>query len=136
MWRKFVFWAFLFNGFTLVVAKLLGETGLGGSNLFYLLIFYSTAFLWSLILCVKNRIIPDRKDIFIGLAAGVSSFLGSLFMMIALNKAPGTIVFPIAVGGNLITVALLAVLVFKEKLGIKGILGIIFGVIGLIMLNI
>lgn len=135
MWKKFIALAFLFCGLTLVVSKFLGETGFGKFLLFYLLIFYLTGFLWSSALCFRNRIILSKKDILIGLGAGACNFLGSLFMMLALNKVPATIVFPIATAGTLIAVAFTAVVIFKEKLGIKGILGIVSGTLGLIMLS-
>jgi len=47
----------------------------------------------------------------------------------------GPIVFPIAIGGNLATVSLLAAFIFKERLRIKGILGIISGIAGIILLS-
>ncbi len=136
MWKKFAVLSFFANGFCLLAGKILTESGLGNFILIYLLIFYAIGFFWSLSLCLKNRVIPVKKDILIGAGAGISSFSGSLFLLLSLEKIPGSIVFPIAIGGNLATVSLLAALIFKEKLGIKGILGITAGIAGLILLSI
>jgi len=136
MWKKFAVLSFFANGFCLLAGKMLTQSGLGNFILLYLLIFYSIGFLWSFSLCLKNRIIPVKKGILIGAGAGISSFCGSLFLLLALKKIPGSIVFPIAIGGNLVTVSLLAVFIFKERLRIKGILGIISGITGLILLSI
>jgi len=136
MWKKFIILAFFSNGFCLLAVNALIKLGMGNFFLCYLLVFYFVGFLWSFLFCFKSRTFPDKKETIIGVVAGVSSFLGSLFMTLALTKIPATIVFPIAGGGNLITVSVLAVLIFKEKLGIRGILGIISGTIGLILISI
>ncbi|HCG77446.1 TPA: hypothetical protein DEW49_06095 [bacterium] len=99
------------------------------------LIFYSIGFPYSFLLCLKNRIIPVKKGVLIGAGAGISSFFGSLFLLSALKRMAGPIVFPIAIGGNLATVSLLAAFIFKERLRIKGILGIISGIAGIILLS-
>lgn len=136
MWKKFAVLSFFANGVCLLAGKMLAESGLGNFILLYLLIFYTIGFLWSFSLCLKNRIILVKKDVLIGAGAGISSFSGSLFLLLALKKIPGSIVFPIAIGGNLVTVSLLAAFIFKEKLGAKGILGIISGIAGLILLSV
>ncbi len=136
MWKKFAALAFFANGFCLLVGKVLAESGLGNFILLYLLIFYSIGFLYSFLLCLKNRIIPIKKAVLVGAGAGISSFSGSLFLLLALKRIAGPIVFPIAIGGNLATVSLLATLIFKERLGTKGILGIISGIAGIILLSI
>ena len=136
MWKKFIALAFLFCGLTLVVSKSLGVAGLGRFLSFYLLVFYTVGFLWSFGLCIKNRIIPVKKDILVGFGAGAGNFLGSFFMMHALNKISATVVFSIATGGAIITVAFFAVIIFKEKIGIRGIIGILSGTIGLILISI
>ena len=136
MWKKFAILAFFANSICLLAGKMLTEFGLGNFIFLFFLIFYSIGFLWSLFLCLKNRIIPVKKDIFIGAGAGISSFSGSLFLLLALKKILGSIVFSIAIGGNLVSVSLLAAFIFKERLGTKGILGIISGIAGLILLSI
>ena len=136
MWKKFAGLSFVANGLCLLVGKMLTESGLGNFILLYLLIFYAIGFLWSFSLCLKKRIAPDRKGVLIGTGAGISSFSGSLFLLLALKKVPGSIVFPIAIGGNLVTVSLLAAFIFRERLGRRGILGIISGIAGLILLSI
>ncbi|PJB28506.1 hypothetical protein CO111_01425 [Candidatus Desantisbacteria bacterium CG_4_9_14_3_um_filter_50_7] len=136
MWKKFVIMAFFFNGLCLLFSKILVQAGLGSHNLFYLFVFYSAGFLWSLFFCLKDKIVFGKKEIFTGMGAGISSFLGSLFLMFALNKVPGTIVYPVAVGGNLVTVTIFAVIIFREKIGFRAVLGIVTGVVGLILISI
>ena len=136
MWKKLAILAFFANGFCLLVGKILTESGLSSFILLYLLIFYAIGFFYSLLFSLKNRMVPAKKDVLIGAGAGIGSFFGSLFLLLALKKIPGSIVFPIAIGGNLVTVSLLSILIFKERLGIKGILGIISGIAGLILLSI
>jgi len=136
MWKKFAGLSFIANGLCLLAGKILTESGLGNFILLYLLIFYAAGFFWSFSLCLKKRIVPAMKGVLIGAGAGISSFSGSLFLLLALKKMPGSIVFPIAIGGNLVTVSLLAAFFFKERLEVKGILGIISGIAGLILLSI
>ena len=136
MWKKFAGLSFVANGLCLLAGKMLVEFGLGNFTILYLLIFYAIGFLWSFSLCLKKKIVPTGKAVFIGAGAGISSFFGSLFLLLALKKVPGSIVFPIAIGGNLVTVTLLAAFFFKERLKTKGILGIISGIAGLILLSI
>ena len=136
MWKKFAGLSFIANGLCLLAGKILTESGLGNFTLLYLLIFYAIGFSWSFSLCLKKKIVPTRKAIFIGAGAGISSFSGSLFLLLALRKMPGSIVFPIAIGGNLVTVIILASFLFKERLGVRGFMGIISGILGLILLSI
>ena len=136
MWKKFAGLSFITNGLCLLAGEILTESGLGNFILLYLFIFYTIGFLWSFSLCLKKRIVPTKKGVLIGAGAGISSFFGSLFLLLALKKVPGSVVFPIAIGGNLVTVSLLAALFFKERLGAKGILGIISGIVGLVLLSI
>jgi len=136
MWKKFVILAFFFNGLCLLFSKILVQAGLGGRSLFYLFAFYSAGFLWSFFQCLKGGIVPSKKDVLTGMGAGPSSYLGSLFLMFALNKVPGTVVYPVAVGGNLVTVTLFAVIIFREKIGIRAVIGIVSGIIGLILISV
>jgi len=136
MWKKFAGLSFVANGLCLLAGKILTESGLGNFILLYLLIFYAIGFLWSFSLGLKKKIVPAKKSVLIGAGAGISSFFGSLFLLLALKQVPGSIVFPIAIGGNLVTVSLLAAFFFKERLAVRGTLGIISGIAGLILLSI
>jgi multidrug transporter EmrE-like cation transporter len=76
------------------------------------------------------------KDAVMALGTGAGSFGGQLFSVLALEqKVPGYTVFPITTGGNLFLVAAGGVFLFRERIGVYGIAGIVTGIASLVLLS-
>ena len=70
----------------------------------------------------------------VGLICYIGSFL--IFTFVIVKKFDLTYIMPILTGISQVIVILAGLLVFKEHIGIYGIAGIIFVILGVIMLNI
>ena len=135
-WRMMVV-AFLANG-----SAIFGFRVLAGHHLTdryknqYLITWYSVACIIALLIFLKARTWPLRREFVIGGVMGLSSIVGLLSMATALGYGmPGLVVFPVATGGNLFLVAAFGILWYKEKVGRYGLAGILVGIIAITILS-
>jgi len=66
---------------------------------------------------------------------GVSNFFQSVTFLVALDSIDALIVFPVSAASSVLFTTLVGVVVLKEKLRTKSIIGIILAVIALIFVN-
>ncbi len=105
--------------------------------------FYSF-FVPALILCLlikptglKNRNKKQKTVIGIcALGSAVSLVIIGFVMTTLASDVPSVILFPLFNGLGIITVCIGSIFVFKEKLNSKKVFGLIFGVLGLFLINI
>ncbi len=76
-----------------------------------------------------------KKEFSYGIAVGVPNAFSGLFKVSALQVLPGTIVFPTIAAAGVLLAVLLGVLIWREKLGLKGAVGIAIAVFALILVN-
>ncbi|XRP97057.1 EamA family transporter [Methanocaldococcus sp. 16A] len=94
-----------------------------------------------IILCIfilikyKNIIITEQKILTYAIISAVLVVVGSLLLYYALYKGKASIVVPLSSIGPAITVAL-SILFLKETLSISQMIGVIFIIIGVILLSI
>jgi multidrug transporter EmrE-like cation transporter len=136
-WLRLMLGAMVANGFGMLGAKMLAETGLGSRfQDQYLLGWYTTGFVVAVLFTLRKLALPWRKEVMIGGGMALMSFLGQTCLVLALSGgAPGYLVYPIANGANVLFVAVAGVLIFREKLGITGMAGILCGLIAVVILS-
>jgi len=102
-------------------------------------LFLFFTFLSALVLCLclmvhkKERL--GLKELGYGALLGIPNFFSSLFLLKALSSVPGVIAFPSYSVATILVVALAGLLVFREKLEKKQIVGSILICIALVLLN-
>ncbi len=77
----------------------------------------------------------DKRPILFALAVGVSLALYQFLYTYAVSVLDGTFFFPVHTGGNIVLSTLSGVLVFRDKLKAKQILGIFIGIIAVVLMN-
>lgn len=95
----------------------------------------ATSFAVITYLIFSRKIQNDPKNIFFAFLGGVTIAAFSLFSFKALAMGPGvSTVIPILRVGGVTLVAILGILILKEKLTIQSVLGLIFSAIGIYLL--
>ena len=75
------------------------------------------------------------KELGFGLLLGVPNFLSSLFLLKALATVPAVIAFPTYSVATILVVALAGLLIFREKLSKKQVIGSFLICVALVLLN-
>lgn len=136
-WLRLMLLSFVANGLGPFGLKILTEKGLAAQFHFQYLVWWyagGLAFGVSALLISRSRV--QFRDLIMAFGIGAASFGGQLFSAMALEQqVPGYIVFPVTTGGNLILVAAGGVFLFRERIGIYGILGIVTGIASLLLLS-
>ena len=84
---------------------------------------------------VSNAQTPGKNLFILGGASAVFQFVTQQIQTNAAVVVPATILFPFSTASGVITGAVVGWIMFKEKLSVKNIIGILTGIISLIMLN-
>ncbi len=137
-----LFTSMIANGATMLLQVLYKTYVPTGSVLVYSFLQFSitSAFLFVLALILSKRekrafFVPDKKLMsFMVVAAGALFGITQLATM-ASSVVPVAVLFPITEGGGMVISALVANFVYKEKISLKSIIGIITGVMGLVFLK-
>jgi len=137
-WGKWLFLmllCFFANGITLIsqgYASLLPPKG----NLFYLFTTYITGVIFITFFVLRGKKEKFcRPNVLFGLLAAVVSILGTLGTLKACEYLPKTVVFPVYFSGFNIAGLLLSVFFFKDKVNLKGFIGIVLGILGVIIVS-
>jgi drug/metabolite transporter (DMT)-like permease len=137
IWLQMMLIAFVTNGLGPFGLKVLNENGWAAYQWQYLIYWYAGGVIFALVALWKDWSGIFRREVLLGVAMGVCSLGGQSFTGLALaNGAPGHVVFPITTGGSLFLVAAAGIVVFKERIGIYGIAGIVLGIVSLVLLSI
>lgn len=123
------------GGFTDSLANIYEHHGVSELKDFYLVI----TFLAACILCVILKFYKKQKvtvaDLLWGALIGIPNYFSSRFLLLALAKIPAIIVYPTQNVGAILGVILAGWLIFKEKLAMRKILGILMIICALLMLT-
>ena len=76
-----------------------------------------------------------KKILLCGLALSAAVFIISQVSTIAAGILPPIILFPLSNGGSMIICAVVSAAVFKEKLNLKSVLGLILGIASLVIIK-
>ncbi len=102
---------------------------------FVFVIFFS-AFIYTLLYLMIKKISFENHTFRIGLILGLPNVLAIHFILLALSELPAIIVFPIQNIGVILLTAVMAYLIWKEKINNYGLAALITGVIAIIFLKI
>jgi multidrug transporter EmrE-like cation transporter len=136
-WLKLMAIAFVANGLGPFGLKVLDGLGLSSEQSRYLVWWYAGGCLFALIALGRGWVQVRGKDCWLGAAMGLCSLGGQAFTGMALSHGvPGHIAFPVTTGGSLFFVAAAGIVLFKERVGVYGLLGIALGICSLVLLSI
>ena len=127
--------AFLANGSAQFLQKYLHAIGLGGYQKTALITLYMAGALFAVLLLLSFRGRLARTEALFGLGIGLTSYAGNAALLRALGDTPAYVVFPMVVGGPILTVAILSRFLFHERIGTAGKVGIACGFIAVILLT-
>lgn len=131
----FLFGTMIFGGLCDFVSKVYEYYGSKpGENLFLMYLYLFSAIIALFVMMKNNRKITTR-ELGYGAASGVVIQLGAKFLLKALGALPAFVVLPIFSVGTILTVNLVTILLFKEKLTVRQYLAIFLMVIACIVLN-
>jgi drug/metabolite transporter (DMT)-like permease len=122
-------------GLSDLMLKIFDELGSVSEKPLFLLILFSVALGVFAVALMFQRSVPTRKDLLWGFALGVPNLLSAYFIVSALHDLPAFVVFPVVSAGTVMAISILAALLFKERLGVWGIFGIVLTVLSIIAVN-
>ena len=136
MWYRWMALAFFTNGLSQFGVRVMQDMGLAESHGYlYLGFWYLTGLVAAAVLFAITRKKLLLREIALGGLMGLFS-AGCWFLVTGAlaHGIPGYLAFPVAIGGSLSAVALIGVVVMRERLSIYGYLGVLSGIAGLAML--
>jgi hypothetical protein len=130
--------AFLLNGLSPFGLKILAAQGLGATyNTVYLFFWYLTGLAFAVIWFLLGRQKLNLTTVVIGTGMAGCSVGGQVCMGLALSRGvPGNIVFTLAMGCSICLVAAGGILLFHERVGIYGKVGVLLGLIAAVLLSV
>lgn len=100
----------------------------------FLLAAFTMSGVASLVLLIGRRKMPTGTEFLIGIAIGLSNLLQTFFILRALQRLEGFVVFPLASGGAILFTTLIAVTLLGERLNRKTQIGISLSIVALCLL--
>lgn len=92
-------------------------------------------FISTLMFIATRRVVNDPKGIVYALIGGILIALFTTFSFKALSTGPGvSVVMPVLRIGGVVLVAILGVIILKEKLTLQTMFGLIFSAVGIYLL--
>lgn len=123
------------SGLTDTMANIYQKTGTEVLKNHYLSYTFLTAFLLALVLAVRKRERVRAADLCCGLLIGIPNYFSSRFILLALGQVPAVIVYPVYSVGTIITIALVGLAVFREKLSRQKLGALALILAALVLLN-
>jgi len=129
---------FFISGFTEFTSKIFEKYTLNQYKSLFLFSIFFTAFLFSLILLYKsfkkgNSI--TKYDIITGICIGIPNLFSAFFLINSLKYINASIAFPTYSVGSILVINIFGIVVFKELLSKKEIIGILTSLISILFLN-
>ncbi len=126
---------FLVSGLVNTGAKVFHEEMPQAEIMPFLAVLFVSAFIVTTLLYYLGKSRISRPALYYGVAFGVASLGSLLFLILALTMLGGTVVYPVAAGGEAGLMALAGILIRREKLGFRGWLGIGLAVVSLVLVQ-
>ncbi len=125
---------FLVMGVGDVLLKAFRELSPDGDRMAFTWILFTVAaiFTWAVILMSRVRF--DRRTFLLGLALGVPNLFSTVFTLMALRSVPASVTFPFINLAVITGSALLAFIVWRERLDRLGIAGLALAALALVLL--
>ncbi|MGH2639647.1 MAG: hypothetical protein ACRDF4_10270 [Rhabdochlamydiaceae bacterium] len=103
----------------------------------YLTVWYAAGLASLVVPLLFKGLHFGRKEAGLGALMAILSIGGQIAMAMALDlQVPGNIVFPVAIGGSILVVAVAGWVFFKERMSRLSTAGIILGFVAVILLSI
>lgn len=126
----------LMGGFTDSLANIYEKNGNPDLKNQYLFYTFGAALLFSAVMVLIKKQHFAIKDILFGILIGVPNYYSARFLLLALGKLNAIVVYPVFNVATILVVSTVGVIVFREKLGLKKMMGIACIVLSLVLLNI
>ena len=138
MWFLLMLVILLTNGMSAFGLKVIAGWGLPGTVKFpYLTVWYAAGLVIIGVPMLLKGVRFGRRELLWGALMAVLSIAGQVAMAVALDsKVPGNIVFPIAIGGSILIVAVAGALLFGERMNRFNVIGVSVGFLAVILLSI
>jgi len=127
---------YISNGLAQFFQKYLQAQGLGAYIPSALIMMYLACLIIGVPLYLIFHGKISRTELVWGLALGICSFGGNFTIIKALRYLPAYTVFPIAVGGPIVVVAVCSWLFFREQLTRSAKWGIVCGTVAVVLLTV
>lgn len=98
--------------------------------------WFGSAGVFGLVILGVSATAPKWRDLLAGTILGLVNFSALISILLALKNVPGFVFFPVSSAGSLALTALLASVIWRERLRRRGIVGIVAAVIACVALNI
>jgi multidrug transporter EmrE-like cation transporter/uncharacterized membrane protein len=98
-------------------------------------IIFVAAFAITSLLYYLRRPRLDPETLKWGAMLGTANFGNYLFLVLALTALPGLVVYPVIAAGEVGLLAIAGVVLWKEKVGVRGWLGIALAVIAIVLIQ-
>ncbi len=118
------------------MSKIHEELGNPGLSEHFLFFTFGTALVLCLVLIGYKKEKMGLKDIEFGILLGVPNYFSAKFLLKSLESVPAVIAFPTFSVGAIIIITLAGVIVFKEKLSRKQVIGTAGILLALVLLNV
>jgi len=102
---------------------------------YFLFSIFFSAFLYSIVFIITYNIKLEKNTIIKGAILGIPNVYSTIFLIGALSQLPAVLVFPLTNIGIILLTAILAGLIFKERLNRYGIVSLILGLISILFLQ-
>jgi drug/metabolite transporter (DMT)-like permease len=137
-WFALMLVACVSNGLGAFGLKVLAERKLTGAYEFqYLVTWYLGWLLFGAIIFFRRPFRFHWREVGIAAAMGLCSAAGQFSTGLALShQVAGHVAFSISTGGTLFIVALAGIFLFKERVGVYGIAGLLLGITSIILLSV
>ena len=133
--RWFLAGFFLCVGTARLSAKVFTEAQVPDERAFYLWMVYACSGACSLVMLVGHKRLPTREEWLWGGVVGGCNIAHTLFLLLALERLPGIIVFPISACGTIVVIGAIVVAFFGERPTVRLYLGIATSAIAVALLN-
>ena len=116
--------------------KIIQEMELSNMAMTYLGYNYFFAMIPTLGIALKKRNFPGKVEWLLGIGMGISILFSMFFLVLTLKNISGTIVYPLYKTLTNVIIIVLSVSVWKERLKIKQMIGVLAAIAAVILLNI
>lgn len=123
------------SGLTESMANIYDKLGVSAIKDHFLLINFFVAFLLATAFTLIKHKPVSWKDIAFGAAIGVPNYFSTRFLLLSLGRLPAVVVYPVYNIGAIVLIGAAGLVMFKEKLSGRKLIGFILILAALVLLN-